>query len=152
MRSKMASSRMLPRLVVLAGLLCVAAIAWVLLWRSAAVMSSMAGEGVMFDLMMAMMRPERTGPYAMATALMWLVMMVAMMTPAVLPVLLTFWQLDRGSPARSAQHGVIFGVSSHWRDGARGAMRMGIIHGSYCLGCCWALISPPKRIRAACSR
>lgn len=29
---------------------------------------------------------------------------------------------------------------SHWRDGAGGALRMGLRHGTYCLGCCWALM------------
>jgi predicted metal-binding membrane protein len=29
---------------------------------------------------------------------------------------------------------------AHWRDGARGALRMGILHGAYCLGCCAALM------------
>ena len=28
----------------------------------------------------------------------------------------------------------------HWRPGALGAFRMGIDHGVYCLGCCWALM------------
>ena len=28
----------------------------------------------------------------------------------------------------------------HWRAGAGGAFRMGVEHGSYCLGCCWALM------------
>ena len=27
-----------------------------------------------------------------------------------------------------------------WRDGAWGALRMGMHHGAYCLGCCWALM------------
>ena len=27
-----------------------------------------------------------------------------------------------------------------WRDGARGAAEMGAKHGSWCLGCCWALM------------
>jgi predicted metal-binding membrane protein len=31
-------------------------------------------------------------------------------------------------------------LMSHWRDGAAGALRMGIEHGTYCLGCCWALM------------
>jgi predicted metal-binding membrane protein len=31
-------------------------------------------------------------------------------------------------------------VMSHWRDGTAGALRMGIVHGVYCLGCCWALM------------
>jgi predicted metal-binding membrane protein len=29
---------------------------------------------------------------------------------------------------------------NHWRPGARGAFRMGVDHGAYCLGCCWALM------------
>ena len=29
---------------------------------------------------------------------------------------------------------------SGWRDGLRGAFRMGLDHGIYCLGCCWALM------------
>jgi predicted metal-binding membrane protein len=32
-------------------------------------------------------------------------------------------------------------VALHWRDGRRGAVRMGIWHGAYCLGCCWALFA-----------
>jgi predicted metal-binding membrane protein len=28
----------------------------------------------------------------------------------------------------------------HWRAGALGAFRMGIDHGVYCVGCCWALM------------
>jgi len=31
-------------------------------------------------------------------------------------------------------------LMSHWRDGAGGAFRMGLRHGIYCLGCCWALM------------
>lgn len=30
-------------------------------------------------------------------------------------------------------------ILSSWRDGYIGALRMGIEHGSYCLGCCWLL-------------
>jgi predicted metal-binding membrane protein len=29
---------------------------------------------------------------------------------------------------------------THWRDGFLGALRMGALHGAYCLGCCWALM------------
>lgn len=28
-----------------------------------------------------------------------------------------------------------------WRDGRVGALRMGIAHGAWCLGCCWALMA-----------
>ena len=29
---------------------------------------------------------------------------------------------------------------ARWRDGAGGAFRMGLEHGTFCLGCCWALM------------
>ena len=32
-------------------------------------------------------------------------------------------------------------VMTHWREGRVGALRMGLIHGLYCLGCCWALFA-----------
>jgi predicted metal-binding membrane protein len=28
----------------------------------------------------------------------------------------------------------------HWRSGGSGAFRMGLVHGAFCLGCCWALM------------
>ena len=31
-------------------------------------------------------------------------------------------------------------ISEHWRPGPRGAFRMGLEHGAFCLGCCWALM------------
>jgi predicted metal-binding membrane protein len=31
-------------------------------------------------------------------------------------------------------------LMTSWRDGAIGALRMGVHHGAYCLGCCWALM------------
>lgn len=30
-------------------------------------------------------------------------------------------------------------IMSSWRDGYAGAVRMGVVHGLYCLGCCWLL-------------
>ena len=30
---------------------------------------------------------------------------------------------------------------THWRDGKAGALRMGVEHGIYCVGCCWALMA-----------
>jgi predicted metal-binding membrane protein len=32
-------------------------------------------------------------------------------------------------------------VAQNWRDGRGGALRMGLRHGAYCLGCCWALFA-----------
>ncbi len=31
-------------------------------------------------------------------------------------------------------------LSSHWRPGHLGAIRMGVEHGAYCVGCCWMLM------------
>jgi predicted metal-binding membrane protein len=31
-------------------------------------------------------------------------------------------------------------LMANWRDGAGGAIRMGLRHGTFCLGCCWALM------------
>jgi predicted metal-binding membrane protein len=30
-------------------------------------------------------------------------------------------------------------IMTSWRDGVNGALRMGLLHGVYCLGCCWLL-------------
>jgi predicted metal-binding membrane protein len=30
-------------------------------------------------------------------------------------------------------------VMTRWRDGRVGAARMGLLHGVYCMGCCWLL-------------
>ncbi len=32
-------------------------------------------------------------------------------------------------------------VLTHWRDGPAGALRMGIVHGAWCIGCCWGLMA-----------
>jgi predicted metal-binding membrane protein len=32
-------------------------------------------------------------------------------------------------------------VLNHWREGRSGALRMGLEHGGYCLGCCWLLMA-----------
>ncbi|TKB84740.1 MAG: DUF2182 domain-containing protein [Mesorhizobium sp.] len=32
-------------------------------------------------------------------------------------------------------------VAQHWRDGRVGALEMGLRHGFYCFGCCWALFA-----------
>ena len=31
-------------------------------------------------------------------------------------------------------------LARHWRTGRAGAFRIGLVHGWYCLGCCWALM------------
>ena len=149
------------------------------------------------------------GASLVATTAMWMLMMVVMMLPAVLPWLTGFAALarDRGSSAvrggwvaffgfgyfaawlafsvvgASLQVGLrswgLMGVSaallaplaglvlvgaglyqvtpakarclehcrtpmsyflSRWRNGPAGAFRMGLSHGAFCVGCCWALM------------
>ena len=31
-------------------------------------------------------------------------------------------------------------LSRHWRPGVRGALRLGLRHGAFCVGCCWVLM------------
>lgn len=32
-------------------------------------------------------------------------------------------------------------LSRHWRPGPRGALKLGLLHGGYCIGCCWLLMA-----------
>ena len=32
-------------------------------------------------------------------------------------------------------------LMTRWRDGVPGAWRMGVLHGAYCIGCCWMLMT-----------
>jgi predicted metal-binding membrane protein len=51
------------------------------------------------------------------------------------------WQLTPIKQAclRHCQSPIGF-LASHWRNGRSGAVRMGLQHGMYCLGCCWFLM------------
>lgn len=152
------------------------------------------------------MQPFGFSAFALSVG-MWMVMMVAMMLPPVLPWILFFAEANRehASPSRLVvvfvsgyfivwllysvaagslqltlqQAAVIGGADlrvggitggvvlvgaglfqltplkraclkhcrtplsfflSRWRDGPTGAFRMGLLHGAYCAGCCWALM------------
>jgi predicted metal-binding membrane protein len=78
-----------------AALVAVAAIAWVFLVRGEAAMVSMTGEGPTAELMRAMMQPSESLQYFLAAAFMWVVMMIGMMTPAVVPMALVLRGMDR---------------------------------------------------------
>jgi predicted metal-binding membrane protein len=41
---------------------------------------------------------------------------------------------------RHCRHPAAF-LSRHWRPGSAGALRMGIEHGLFCVGCCWVLMA-----------
>ncbi|ABE43358.1 metal-binding integral membrane protein-like protein [Polaromonas sp. JS666] len=118
--------------------------------------------------MAMMTRAVWTPDYAVLMFFMWWVMMVAMMLPGVPPMILLFAtvnrkQRDTGHPyvatsifafgylaagvyqltpikhacLRHCRSPLGF-LSTHWRRGARGALRMGLLHGAFCVGCCWA--------------
>lgn len=158
------------------------------------------------------MEPQWSVSYACVVFLMWLVMMIAMMTPSAAPLVLLFAAVKRMGPDadRAAAHsgllllgylvawaafsalataaqwgtealGIVAGammtldgrwlaalvliaaglyqftpiksaclkhcrapgqfLADHRRPGSIGAFRMGVDHGVYCLGCCWALMA-----------
>src|SRR5487761_467822 len=90
---------------------------------------------------------------------MWAVMMMAMMLQATtrLAVPVTagtsvviaasaliaagFYQLTslKAACLRRCRSPLEF-VLQHWQPGARGALLMGLLHGMFCLGCCWMLM------------
>jgi predicted metal-binding membrane protein len=37
--------------------------------------------------------------------------------------------------------GPLMFLLERWRDGRRGALRLGALHGAWCVGCCWALMA-----------
>lgn len=189
------------RLIVLGGVVGLAGLAWLDLWRRAA--------GIDMDAAMPRQMPWGAADLG-AAALMWSVMMVAMMLPSAAPVLLLFSSVQRkrreqGQAATSTSlftagylviwvawsglaaalqgtlqwlfllspqlettswvlgAGVLLLAGGYqltplknaclvqcqsplgffltrWREGRWGALGMGLRHGAYCLGCCWALM------------
>lgn len=192
------------RLIVIAGLVALAALAWLYITHTASGMA--AHTGMSIPMASAWDLDETAG-----LALMWIIMMIAMMVPPVTPVILLFAGVSRrrrsqGVPAapvsvftlgyllawtgyavlaaltQSALHSaallspamtsaspllggailILAGVyqwlplkgaclshcrsplgffSTEWREGLSGALHMGFRHGSYCVGCCWALMA-----------
>jgi predicted metal-binding membrane protein len=194
------------QLVVLGGVAALVGITWFDLWRRASQMH--------MHMVMGMAMPRQASwdlPDLGATAVMWSVMMIAMMLPSATPMLVLFarsqrprlgpsegscrtgllatgylvvwlgWSvlaaglqwalhasllLSPGAVIASALGGGallvlagVYQVSSwkyaclvqcqsplgfllaRWRDGRWGAFRMGLAHGVYCVGCCWALMA-----------
>ena len=87
----------------------------------------------------------------LATALQWGLASVGLMTPvmsvsgdllgAAILIAAGLYQLTPVKHAclRHCRHPIHF-ISSHWRSGTAGAFRLGVEHGSFCLGCCWFLM------------
>jgi predicted metal-binding membrane protein len=87
-----------------------------------------------------------------ATALQWALQALRLMSPmmettapelgAGLLIAAGVWQLTP-LKARCLGHcrSPLGFLSAHWRSGRFGAVRMGLAHGAYCLGCCWFLMA-----------
>jgi predicted metal-binding membrane protein len=50
------------------------------------------------------------------------------------------WLPVKGSCLRHCRSPMSF-LTTKWKEGAAGALTMGIEHGAYCAGCCWALMA-----------
>jgi predicted metal-binding membrane protein len=88
---------------------------------------------------------------AAATALQWLLSRVGLLSPmmettapafgAAILLVAGIYQLTPGKRSCLAHcRAPVQYLTEHWRDGTDGALRMGLRHGVYCLGCCWAIM------------
>ena len=87
----------------------------------------------------------------LATALQWAFEQLGLLSPMMVAtsywlggailILAGLWQLTpiKGVCLRHCRSPLSFLIGS-WRPGRLGALRMGLEHGSYCLGCCWFLM------------
>lgn len=87
----------------------------------------------------------------LATAVQWAFEELGLLSPMMVAtsywlggailILAGLWQLTpiKGVCLRHCRSPLSFLVGS-WRPGRFGALRMGLEHGSYCLGCCWFLM------------
>ena len=89
---------------------------------------------------------------AAATAAQWTLQtkgflspMIVSMSPVLSAALLVIAGLFQFTPLKHAClracRAPLGFLLTDWRDGLWGAVRMGVRHGLYCLGCCWALMA-----------
>lgn len=191
------------------GLVLLAVIAWVYILHLNSAMSSESMDSMISDVVMPQMNQWDIRDVA-AIAIMWSVMMIAMMLPSAAPMILIFSTVNRkrqllGNPfvptwiflsgyllvwigfsliAAGGQwslhnlslispgmkiinplisgivliaagiyqftpikdiclkncHSPLGFIMGSWRDGKSGALFMGLKHGKYCVGCCWAFM------------
>ena len=88
---------------------------------------------------------------AAATALQWGLEQAALLSPMMVSTSVTLggllllaaaiyqWTPTKDACLKRCRSPVWF-LSGIWRDGSGGAFKMGLEHGAYCLGCCWALM------------
>ena len=74
----------------------------------------------------------------------WLTMAMASANPWLGGVLLIAAGIYQLTPLKHAclRHcrGPVEFITRHWRPGPKGALRMGLEHGAFCVGCCWVVM------------
>jgi predicted metal-binding membrane protein len=137
--------------VMMIGMMAPAAIPLLLLFASAETKRNKRGAWFLVLMFGFGYAAVWTGFSAGAALVQWLLQQIAMLTTA----------LQAASPRLSGGILLAVGISqltpwkstclthcrsplgflmTNWRDGTLGAFRMGLNHGVYCLGCCWALM------------
>ncbi len=152
------------RLAVSVALVGIAGVAWFYLIFET---ERFAATGICHCAAMAIGGPNLV-PWAPQTLLplflMWIEMMVAMMLPAVAPLVLLFSKVARSRAERGQPYGLLFVgaglfqfsplknfclnhcrspltfLLTEWRNGPTGAFLMGWRHGLFCTACCWLLM------------
>ncbi len=158
------------RLIVAAGLILICLLSWLYIAGGAGTgMSTAAMSTWQFPppVTMSNALAPWDSSYWIVMALMWWVMMIAMMVPSAAPTILLYARVYRHAQTRgqightSIPTAAFVGVyqlsplksaclkhcrspadfiSRHWRAGRSGAALMGLEHGFYCVGCCWLLM------------
>lgn len=88
---------------------------------------------------------------AAATALQWSLEQLALLSPMMVGTspqfaggILLLAAVYQWTPYKNAClarcRDPVWLLSRYWCDGRDGALRMGVSHGAYCLGCCWSLM------------
>ena len=151
------------RLIVIAALLVVVGLAWAYLWSGAGLSMMMPavwtpGYAVLmffmwWIMMVAMMLPSatpmillfaranhqqlETGRARFATGI-FVLSYLATWAAFSLVATLVQWALERKGLLTPSLASAF--ISTHWRQGATGALYMGVVHGVFCVGCCWFLM------------
>lgn len=86
----------IQKISICTALLIIAGTAWWFLIASEAAMTTTSDNGFIMSVMALVMTPSDPGHYLFAASLMWVVMMAAMMLPAVLPLVILYRKMDRG--------------------------------------------------------
>ncbi|MEQ1896770.1 MAG: DUF2182 domain-containing protein [Vicinamibacterales bacterium] len=136
----------------MAGMMLPSAAPFVLLYAHAARMRSDARRAIAqvyglawgYVLVWALFSAGATALQRVLAASRLLTPMMEPATPAAAAGLLLLAGLYQLTPfkqacLRSCRTPILL-LGSRWRDGVAGAVRMGLEHGAYCLGCCWALM------------